>query len=359
MQHQSLSIESVLVRRVSLPRKYVPNAAGWPVILIDLFTKEGVVGRSYLQPYVKTAHRYIGPMIEDIVDRLKGKPTSPQDFFREARAMFSPIGLEGATMAAVSGLDMALWDALAKSQGLPLVKLLGGSIGPVRAYSSNGLYLKDPSHLEEEAGLLREEGGFEGLKLRLGRKNLSADLEALKAVRRSCGDDFLWMVDFSQIYKMDEALIRCRVLDDHGLYWMEEPVVYDNYFGMADLRRRLKTPIQIGENFWGPRQLDIALQLGATDFVMPDLMRIGGVTGWLRAAAIAAGKGVPVSTHLYPEFCAHLMRVTETAHWLEWANFANPIIAEPFDVKDGHVVIPDRPGSGIEWNEDAVKAHAY
>ena len=92
---------------------------------------------------------------------------------------------------------------------------------------------------------------------------------------------------------------------------------------------------------------------------MPDLMRIGGVTGWLRAAAIAGAAGIEMSTHLYPEFAAHLMRVTETAHWLEWQDWADPIIAEPFAVEDGQLVIPSRPGSGIEWNESAVKRFRY
>jgi mandelate racemase len=92
---------------------------------------------------------------------------------------------------------------------------------------------------------------------------------------------------------------------------------------------------------------------------MPDLMRVGGVSGWLRAVAIAGAAGVEVSTHLYPEVAAHLMRVTETAHWLEWQDWADVIVAEPFTVTDGHVLVPNRPGSGLAWNEDAVKRYRY
>jgi mandelate racemase len=91
---------------------------------------------------------------------------------------------------------------------------------------------------------------------------------------------------------------------------------------------------------------------------MPDLMRIGGVSGWLRAAAIAGAAGIPMSTHLYPEIAAHLMRVTDTAHWLEWQDWADPILAEPFQVENGHLVVPDRPGQGIAWNEKAVAKFA-
>jgi mandelate racemase len=95
------------------------------------------------------------------------------------------------------------------------------------------------------------------------------------------------------------------------------------------------------------------------DYVMPDLMRIGGISGWLRAAPIAAAAGIQVSTHLYPETAAHLMRVTETAHWLEWQDWAVPILQKPFAVKNGFVEIPDLPGIGIEWDEHAVARYRY
>jgi mandelate racemase len=100
-----------------------------------------------------------------------------------------------------------------------------------------------------------------------------------------------------------------------------------------------------------------ALRAKACDLVMPDFMRIGGVTGWLRAAAIAGAAGIPMSTHLYPEVAAHVMRVTETAHWLEWQDWADPILQKPYDIKDGMLHIPDVPGIGLEWNEEAVAAH--
>ena len=154
-------------------------------------------------------------------------------------------------------------------------------------------------------------------------------------------------------------MARCHALDDRGLAWIEEPIVYDNLAGSAQLAAELKTPIQIGENFYGPRAAALALELGACDLIMPDMMRIGGVTGWLRTAALAGARGVPMSTHLYPEISAHLMRVTETAHWLEWQDWGDPIVQAPFAVEDGNLIIPDRPGVGIAWNEDAVAKYAY
>jgi mandelate racemase len=208
-----------------------------------------------------------------------------------------------------------------------------------------------------EAIELRDEGGFTGLKLRLGRDRVREDMATLEAVRRAVGEDMQLMVDFNQCLDLGDALQRCHAIDDFGLAWIEEPIVYDNLDGYTQLAAELKTPLQIGENFYGPRDLHKALQSKACDLVMPDFMRIGGVTGWLRAAAIAGTAGVPISTHLYPEVAAHVMRVTETAHWLEWQDWADPILQKPYEIKDSLLHIPDVPGIGLEWNEDAVAAN--
>jgi mandelate racemase len=263
------------------------------------------------------------------------------------------------TLIAVSGLDMAAWDALAKAAGMPLAVLLGGSVGSVPAYNSNGLWLTGVAGLAEEARSLVGEGGFKGLKLRLGRDRLADDIAAIQAVRSAVGPDVKLMVDFNQGLSLGDALHRCHALDDQGLYWFEEPIAYDNLAGYAQLSRELKTPVQLGGNFYGPRAMSQALAMGAGDYVMPDLMRIGGVTGWLRAAALAGAAGVEMSTHLYPEFAAHLMRVTETAHWLEWQDWANPILAQPFEVAQSQISVPNRPGAGIDWNQEAVKRYSF
>ena len=156
-----------------------------------------------------------------------------------------------------------------------------------------------------------------------------------------------------------EALRRCRALDGEDVHWIEEPIAYDDLAGHAKLARETATPIQLGENFYGPEALHQALAAGACDYVMPDLGRIGGVTGWLRSVALAEAAGVEMSSHLYPEASAHLMRVTPTAHWLEWVDWAEPILSAPFTVVRGDVVIPERAGSGLAWDEDAVARYRY
>jgi mandelate racemase len=362
MNNPSLTVAGLRARPVvlKLERPVVARIAtitDWPIILIDLTTHEGIVGRSYLEPYVVKAMRYLVPALHDMGEMLKGRKLAPFELYDAARKSLHFVGYQGLSMAAVSGLDMAAWDALAKAAGVPLCVLLGGTVGPVKAYNSNGLWLREPAQVAAEAVELREEGGFTGLKLRMGRDRLRDDIATVEAVRRSVGDDMALMVDFNQGLDMGEALQRCHAIDDLGLAWIEEPVVYDHLDGYAQLAAELKTPIQIGENFYGPRDVQAALQKKACDFIMPDFMRIGGVTGWLRAAAIAGAAGIPMSTHLYPEVAAHVMRVTETAHWLEWQDWADPILRKPYEVRDSLLHIPDVAGVGLEWNEDAVAAH--
>ena len=362
MTRPALTFASITARPVVLKLERpivarIATIAEWPLILIDLTTDEGIVGRSYLEPYTTKAMRYLVPALQDFGDMLKGRQVSPIELYDLTRKSLHFVGYQGLSMIAVSGLDMAAWDALAKAADMPLCVFLGGSVGPVRAYNSNGLWLKEPQAVAAEAVGLRDDGGFTGLKLRLGRERVRDDLTTLEAVRNSVGDDIHLMADFNQGLHMGEALERCHLIDDFGLAWIEEPIVYDNFEGYTQLAAELKTPIQIGENFYGPRDLHRALQVKACDYVMPDFMRIGGVTGWLRAAAIAGVVGVPMSTHLYPEVAAHVMRVTETAHWLEWQDWADPILQKPYEIKDGQLFIPDVPGVGLEWNERAVALH--
>lgn len=361
MSRAPLTLRSINARAVLLELKRpvvakIATITHWPLVLIDLMTEEGIIGRSYLEPYAPQSMRYLVAALHDLGDLLRGHELSPVELYGIARKSLHFVGYEGLSMIAVAGLDMAAWDALAKAAELPLCTLLGGKVGPVPAYNSNGLWLREPAAVAAEAVELREEGGFKALKLRLGRADPRQDLATIAAVRDAVGDLQL-MIDFNQGLDLAGALLRCHMIDDLGLAWIEEPLVYDNLDGHAQLAAELKTPLMIGENFYGPRELMKALQRRACDLVMPDFMRIGGVTGWLRAAAIAGTAGVPMSTHLYPEVGAHVMRVTESAHWLEWQSWADPILLRPYEVRDGMLHIPSVPGTGLEWNESVVAAN--
>jgi mandelate racemase len=252
---------------------------------------------------------------------------------------------------------VACWDAVAKAAGVPLATLLGAAPRPVRAYNSCGLGLKSsPSEVADEAEKLLARG-FSGVKLRLGYSTLAEDLAAVRAVRRRIPADVALMTDFNQALTVEEAVRRGRALDGEGIYWVEEPIRHDDHAGCAEVARALETPVQIGENFSLVFDMERALAARACDYAMPDLERIGGVTGWRRAAELASARGIEMSSHLYPEVSAHLLAATPTAHWLEYVDWADAIVQQPLAVVDGHAVIPDRPGNGLAWNDDAVRRY--
>lgn len=355
----ALTVRTITVRAVSVPLKRPVIAAigrfeQWPLLLVDIQFEEGITGSSYVSPYRSNAMPAIAKELVDLGGLITRQPVAPLDVFDTSAAALNTIGEAGISLISRAAIDMALWDGLAKAAGRPLVELLGGSVGSFRAYNSNGLWRHDPNTLAQEAAELVDIGGFKAVKLRLGYEHLSDDLRAIRAVREGIGDQVELMVDFNQAFGTGDALRRLHQLDDQGLYWYEEPIDYSDIRGYAALAKSVRTPIQAGENFYGPRDLFSVMEAGGVHYAMADLERIGGVTGWLRTSGLAAASGVQLSNHLYPEFAIHLLRTTSTAHWLEWVDWADPVLAEPLRPQDGMLTIPDRPGAGISWDEDAV-----
>ena len=324
-----------------------------PLLLIDLETEEGITGRSYLFCYLRAAARPLATMVDEIAAMVKGDRVAPAALWAKLAKRYMLIGVQGMVRMAMAGLDVAAWDALAIAAGVPFATYLGGKPGPIRAYNSCGLGLMTPDEVAEEAEKLLA-NGFCAVKLRLGYPTLQEDLAAVRAVRRRIGDGIALMVDYNQALTVPDALERGRALDDEGIFWLEEPIRHDDYAGSAALARALKTPIQIGENFSLATAMETALAAGAADYVMPDLERIGGVSGWQRAAALAAAYRIEMSSHLFPEVSAHLLAVTPTCHFLEYMDWADCLVQEPLRIVDGCAVIPDRPGNGLTWDEAAV-----
>jgi mandelate racemase len=357
-----MKIREIRVRAVAAPMKRpLATSTGKltlaPLVLIDLETDTGATGRAYLFAIGRHNLAPIAKLVEAMGEMLKGDEVAPFDLERKLRARYTLLGVHNIVLFAMAGIDMAAWDALGHSLGQPLVRLLGSTPRPIPAYNSKGLGILPEKELVKEAIELLEEG-FRAVKLRMGRPQARDDLQMLRAVKKQIGPDVTLMVDFNQALSVAEALKRGRMIDDEGgVTWIEEPIRADDFSGCAHLKHHLKTPIQIGENFMGPEQMAQALAAGACDYVMPDAERIGGVTGWMRAAALAQGAGVEMSSHLFPEVSCHLMAATPTAHWLEYVDWADAVLAEPLRVKDGHVLVPDAPGIGLQWDEKAVKQY--
>jgi mandelate racemase len=347
---RSVGVEVPMTYTLGTSRGVITKA---PLLLIDLETEEGVTGCSYLWSYFPAAMAAIAKVLEECERVVKGEPVAPAELWDTLAARFALIGVQGIVRMAMAGLDVAAWDALAIARNVSLATLIGSKPKRIRAYNSCGLGLMAPKRVAAEAEKLLK-GGFTAIKLRLGYPTLKEDLAALHAVRKRVGDDVLVMVDYNQALSLAEALERGRALDDHGVTWLEEPIRHDDYAGYARLVRALKTPIQIGENFSLPDGMAAALAADAADYVMPDLERIGGVTGWQRAAALAAARRIEMSSHLYPEASAHLLCATPTCHFLEYVDWADKILQEPLRIVDGFAVVPDRPGTGVSWDKKAV-----
>lgn len=355
MNTPALTIRGARARAVNVPlarpvRTAVGSIPSAPLVLIDVMTEEGVVGRSYLFGYKPVALSSLVRLIEDIAVGLKGEPVAPLDRMRQFDRDFRLLGWQGLVGTALSGLDMAFWDALAQAAQCPLVRLLGGEPCPLPAYDSFGII--DPG-ADEPAILASVKRGFRAIKIKLGESDLERDVATVRDVRQMIGEAVTLMVDYNQSLDPPEACRRIARLAEFDIHWVEEPVPAEDLQGHARVRATSPIRVQTGENWWFPRGMAAAIAAEASDFAMLDVMKIGGVTGWLKAAALAEAASLPVSSHVFVEASAHLLAVTPTRHWLEHLDTAAPILLDPVTPQNGTVKAKG-PGLGIAWNEDAV-----
>jgi len=361
MSPPQLTIRELRVRAVNVPMPRPLQTNGGtigtaPLVLIDLHTEEGVIGCAYVFCYMPLALKPVSQLMTHVATLITGDPVAPVAIAHKLQRQFRLLGPQGLTGIAMAGIDMAAWDALAKACATPLVRLLGGEPRPIPAYNSCGLGIIGSERAATEAPELVAPG-FTALKVRLGYPDVKTDVAVIHAVRQAVGDDIQLMVDYNQSLSVPEAIKRTRVLDHEGLCWIEEPTLADDFMGHAQISREAQTPVQMGENWWGPHDMAKSIATNASDLVMPDVMKIGGVTGWLRAAALAESAGLPLSSHLFPELSAHLLAVTPTCHWLEYVDWASPIVQEPLRIQNGHAVLSDAPGNGIRWDEAGIKCY--
>jgi mandelate racemase len=358
MSKNTPAIKSVKARAVVTPMaRPLRNAFGVidvaPLLLIDVATDQGITGRSYLFAYSKVTLKPFVHLVEEIGLDLIGKPVAPCDLMTAMDAKFRLLGTQGLVGMAISGLDMAFWDILGQAAGKPVVELLGGSPKPIKAYDSYGAVEADA----DEKALRRSlEQGFRGIKIKGGDGDAANDERRVKGLRKLLGPDISLMLDFNQSLNPAEAKRRIDRLAPYDLTWIEEPVPQENLSGHAEVREASPIPIQSGENWWFPRGFAEAIAAGASDFIMPDLMKVGGITGWLGVAGQADAASIPMSSHILPEASAHVLAVTPTAHWLEMLDFAGTVLIDPIKIANGTVTARG-PGLGLEWNEAAISKY--
>lgn len=357
MQERPLAkIKEFKVRAVRVPMSEPHKTAGGtitesPLVLTDIVTDTGVTGHSMVFTYTAAALGPTAELIRNFESLVVGEVLAPTEIEQALSRKFRLLGAQGLVGIALAAIDMALWDALARAQQLPLVQLLGGKERPIRAYGAVGYDGVDGCTRTAERWASQ---GFEGIKAKIGYPTVAEDIAVIRAMRAAVGDEMAIMVDYNQSLTPTDAIERLRTLDGEGLTWVEEPTLAHDYAGHARIARETRTPIQCGENWWGVQDMQHAIAAGASDYLMPDVMKIGGVTGWQRAAALAQVHGLRVSSHLWPEISAQLLCCTPTAHWLEYADWWNPVIKNPIRVDQGMAIIDDALGTGVDWNEDMV-----
>ena len=326
-----------------------------PLVLTDVITDTGISGHSMVFTYTPAALKPTAELICNLEALVKGDLLAPIEIEQKLAKRFRLLGTQGLVGIALAAIDMALWDALARVHSVPLVRLMGGAEKPLRPYGAVGYDGVEGCARAAESWATR---GFTGIKAKIGYPTVQEDVAVVRAMRKAAGPEMLIMVDYNQCLTPTEAVGRLRILDEEGLTWVEEPTLAHDYAGHALVAREARTPIQSGENWWGTLDMEHAIAAHASDLVMPDVMKIGGVTGWLRAAALAHAKGIQVSNHLWPEISARLLCCTPTAHLLEYADWWNPILAEPLRVEKGVAIVSDDAGTGVSWDEDAVHRFA-
>jgi mandelate racemase len=357
---ETLTIDSIAARAVQVPFSRPMRIASGnfpiaPLLLVDVQTREGIVGRSYAFAYTPFMLRSLMQFLHDITPDLIGKSVAPRERMRQLERQLKVVGSQGIAGMAVGTLDMALWDALGRAVNLPVAVLLGGQVKPLDAYDSYGIVDIKTDLAQIEASL---DSGFEAIKIKLGGGEVEDDVEAVAAVRKLIGPKVRLMVDFNQSQTIPGAIDRILRLQEFDLTWVEEPVAAEDLQGHRAVREAVRpVPIQTGENWCFPRGMANAIAARASDLAMIDIMKIGGVTGWISAAGQAEGASLPLSSHTFIEASAHTMAASPTASWFEYLDLAGPVLTEPL-LPDKGKVVPRGPGLGLEWDERAVHKFA-
>jgi mandelate racemase len=344
-------IASIAVRALKVPMAEPHRTASGiitesPLVLVDLRTAQGVEGRSFVFTYTAAAMKPVAELVANLEPLVQGQPLAPQALTHGLLDRFRLLGTHGLVGMAIAAIDMAAWDAFARARGQPLCRALGAAPRPTPAYGGIGF---DGARESAAAAERWAKRGLKGVKAKIGYGSVGEDVAVVRAIRAAVGPELAVMVDYNQCLTPAQARERLRHLDAEGLAWVEEPVVAEDYAGMAGVARAASTPIQAGENWWGPLEFTKAVEAGASDYLMPDVMKTFGVTGWMEVAALASAKALPVSCHLFPEVSAQLLAATPTAAWLEYVDWWSPVVKQPLEIRDGMAIPSEAPGSGIDW----------
>lgn len=264
------------------------------------------------------------------------------------------VGRSGVAVQAIAALDTALWDLKARRAGLPLSKLLGARRDAVRCYNTSGGYLQASIEEVLERAAASRARGIGGIKMKVGHPDRRVDLQRVEALRKQLGDEVPLMVDVNQQWDRTTALRMGRALESYALEWIEEPLDAHDMAGHAALAAQLDTPIGTGEMLTSSADVHAFIENVAMDVLMHDAPRIGGITPFLKAATLAEIRGMTLAPHFVMEIHLHLAAAYEHDTWVEHFEWLEPAFNERLEIRDGTLIVPQRPGLGLSIHEQVA-----
>ena len=355
-----MKIQKVTVEVMKTPVALEYVAAGNSVefnwhVLCKVDAGDGIQGTGFAVATRETLVRPLALAAEELGRLLVGMEILE---IEAARARLERAGgwtgPGGMLNMAISPLDIALWDAAGKVLDQPLYRLLGGYTDRVRAYASDGLWYSLPLETLTRSARNHVDRGFDMIKLRLGREPTpAAEAARVRAVQEAVGDRVGIMVDATESWSEPQALAAGRALQDAGITWLEDPVNHRNLPGLAALARALEVPVAAGEHLFGLEPFQRTLDALAVNIAIVDLARVGGITPWMKVAALAQAHGVPLAGHVIPEVHVHLLAAVPNGYLVEYMPRSEPLFKTRLNLEDGHLVAPQVPGLGVELDEAA------
>ena len=289
---------------------------------------------------------------KEIADNLIGEDPNDIDRLR-VKLLWAgaSVGRSGVAVQAIAAIDVALWDLKSKRAGLPLSKLIGAHRDSIRCYNTSGGFLNAPLEAILDNATKSREAGIGGIKIKVGHPDHKIDFERLTAMREHLGDEFPLMVDANQQWDRPTAMRMCKAMEEFNLIWIEEPLDAYDYEGHAELTREIATPIATGEMLTSVAEHQKLMELHSSDFIQPDAPRIGGVSEFLKLTTLAANAGLQLAPHFAMEIHSHLAATYPIEPWVEHFDWLDPLFNEHMEIKDGRMIVSDRPGLGVTLSD--------
>ena len=327
-------------------------------VTLELGTDQGLVGNgvTYFGGALTGALRVA---VQDLATLLIGDdPTRVEAVVDKLRRAAGSAGPGGVFSLALSTIDMACWDLKGKAADKSLCELLGGLRDRVPTYASGALVRAYPVDYLAMAGPRLVEMGFRQMKMQCGSEpTIAASVERVRALREAIGPNIDLMCDINQLWSVHHAIEVGRRIEEYQLYWLEDPTAHDDYPGLARITDALSTPIATGEYHYGIVPFRHLLESRSLDIVMIDLVRVGGITQWLKVAGMAEAFNLPVVSHLIPEVHVHLISAIPNGLTVEYMPRLFRLFKETPAIEDGMIVVPKRPGLGLEFDRAAIQRY--